>query len=238
MCVSAGVSFGMAGLLMTGGIFAASHAQKTDRRYLPMAMFPVFVGLQQALEGLVWLESGDGALQNLRLAALGYLFFVWITWPAYVPYMTARLEENKQRADWFLRCAQAGFVLGLVLYLPNFWHPDWLHVSIINHSVAYQCTYITDAVVPREVTYLIYLALIGLPPLFSSHRALKIFGAGLIISVPLTYFSFSAARISILCFFAAVMMLYIVYVIVEDKCSFSAKPKRRHEAEKTSWFTS
>lgn len=36
--------------------------------------------------------------------------------------------------------------------------------------------------------------------------------------VPLTYFFFSYAHISVLCFFVAVMTIYIIYVILEDKC--------------------
>lgn len=216
MCVSAEVSFGMAGLLVAGGTFAIQKARHTDIRYVPLAAFPVLVGVQQAVEGTVWIQADAENLQHL--AALVYLFFTWMVWTSYVPYMTARLEGSRRKRLLFLRFAQAGFVLGLVLYLPNFWNPDWLEVGIINHSIAYQCTLITDSVLPRSVPYFLYLALIALPPLLSSHRALNIFGAGLVAFVPLTYFFFYYAHISVLCFFAAVMTLYIIYVILHDKC--------------------
>jgi hypothetical protein len=113
-------------------------------------------------------------------------------------------------------------MLGLVLYLPNFWNPEWLKVSIINHSIAYQYTFITDNTLPRAIPYLLYLSLIALPPLLSSHRALNIFGAGLVAFVPLTYFFFYYAHVSVLCFFAAGMTLYIIYVILHDKCKTTA----------------
>ncbi|HBR69695.1 MAG TPA: hypothetical protein DEA55_10010 [Rhodospirillaceae bacterium] len=227
MCVSAEVSFGMASLLAAGGIFSVYKASKTDMRYVPLALFPIFVAVQQMLEGFVWIGV-ESSVFYLRMAALGYLFFAWIVWPSFVPYMTAKLEEEPRRKKILLNFAQAGFLLGLILYLPNFWHPEWLNVEIINRSIAYKCTLITDNIMPKTVTYLFYLSMIGLPPLLSSHRALNIFGAGLIAAVPLTYFFFSYAHVSVLCFFAALMTLYIIYVILEDKCearSFMALSK-------------
>ena len=206
----------MAGLLMAGGAFAVHKARYTDMRYVPLAAFPVIVGVQQAVEGVVWTQADAENLQ--RMAALVYLFFTWLVWTSYVPYMTAKLERNRQKRQWFLRFAQAGFVLGLVLYLPNFWYADWLKVNIINHSIAYHCIFITDNALPRTVPYFLYLFLIALPPLLSSYRALNIFGAGLVAFVPLTYFFFYYAHVSVLCFFAAVMTLYIIYVILHDKC--------------------
>ena len=217
MCVSAEVSFGMAGPLVAGGAFAIRKAQKTDTRYVPLALFPVLVGVQQAMEGFVWMAAENGAAY-LRMAALGYLFFTWLVWPSFVPYMTARLEDNGDKQKLFFYIAQAGMVLGLVLYMPNFWNEGWLSVEIISHSIAYQCTHLGDQYIPHRIPYGFYLAFISLPPLLSSHRSLNIFGAGLVAFVPLTYFFFASAQISVLCFFAAVMTLYIIYVILEDKC--------------------
>lgn len=218
MCVSAEVSFGMAGLLVAGGVFATRKAHETDARYIPLALFPVLVGIQQAMEGFVW-TGAEGGAAYLHMAALGYLFFTWLVWPSYVPYMTAWLEPEMGKRKLLLFIAQAGLILGLILYLPNFWQAGWLNIEIINHSVAYQCTHITDSFVSHKWSYGLYLAIIGCSPLLSSYRALKIFGAGLITFVPLTYFFFYYAQVSVLCFFAALMTFYIIYVILEDKCS-------------------
>lgn len=219
MCVSAAVSFGMAGLLTAGGALALRKALQADKHYVPLAVFPVFVGVQQAIEGGVWLAAEAGAAGWLRLLALGYLFFVWMVWPVWVPYMTANLESKTGRRHLFHFLALAGFLLGLILYLPNFWNPDWLRVWIVHRSIAYQCTFIVDPVVSRTPVYLLYLFLVVAAPLLSSHRALNIFGIGLAAFVPLTYFFFSYADISVLCFFAAITTLYILHLIVEDRCA-------------------
>lgn len=219
MCISAEVSFGLAGFLVAGGAFATRKAWELDARYLPLALFPVLIGAQQFIEGMVWLEAASHDQGLLRMAALSYLFFVWLVWPVWVPYMMARLEPGEQKRKLCMRIAQLGFVLGLILYLPNFWQLSWLTIETDKHSIVYQCTFITDAVFPKDVVYLLYLSIIALPPLLSSHRALNLFGASLVIIVPVTYFFFSYAHVSVLCFFAAFMTIYIVYVILEDRCA-------------------
>ena len=219
MCVSAEISFGLSGLLVVGGGYAVHKARETDERYVPLALFPVLVGVQQFIEGIVWVEAATYDQDLLRIAALGYLFFVWMIWPVRVPYMTARLEDNLQKRKLFQYFTLAGLVLGSILYLPNLWRPDWLGIEIVRHSVAYQCTYLTDSVLPIDLLYLVYLSIIALPPLLSSFRALNILGAGLVSFVPLTYFFFSYAHVSVLCFFAAVVTLYIIYIILEDRCA-------------------
>lgn len=219
MCVSASVSFGMSGLLMTGGLYAAHKASIIDKRYLPLALFPFCVGLQQLAEGLVWIAWDLHANNLLRAASLSYLFFVWIFWPVWVPYMTLVLEENDKIKKILYAFIVSGLLLGMILYLPNFWNASWLHTEIVKHSVAYRCTLAADLIFPRSLTYLMYLACIGIPPLFSSHRALNLIGATLICSANLTYFFFSYAEISVLCFFAAAVTVYILYVILGNKCA-------------------
>jgi len=73
-------------------------------------------------------------------------------------------------------------------------------------------------ILPRQVTYFIYLAIIGLPPLLSSYWHMRIFGLALIISVTLTYFFFVYAATSVLCFLGALATLYILFIILRDKC--------------------
>jgi hypothetical protein len=90
-------------------------------------------------------------------------------------------------------------------------------VSIVRHSVYYRCIFLPDAYFPRVITSFVYLALVGLPPLLSTHPSLRLFGAGLVLSTVLTYLFFSYAEISVLCFFAAALTLYIVYIILCDR---------------------
>lgn len=197
MCISATVSFSMAGLLIAGGGFCVHKARQINRKYVPLALFPVFVGIQQFIEGYVWTGIDLHNQQIVIIAALAYLFFAWMVWPVWVPYMVWHMEDKTRPRKRFLYFSIAGAVLGLVLYLPNFWHPEWLTVEAIRHSIAYQCTLITDLIIPPRMTYVFYLSLIGLPPLLSSHRFIRIFGIGLVTAVPLTVFFFLCSRIRV-----------------------------------------
>jgi len=218
MCFSEASSFGMGGLLIAGGGLCLYRSWKTNKWYFPMAMFPFFVGIQQTIEGFVWLGAETNDSTMTCDASLGYMFFVWIFWPLWVPFMTYSLEPNEKKRRLFIYFAAAGVLWGAILYVPYFWNQGWLSVGIVKHSIAYNCEFISDIILPRQVTYFIYLAIIGLPPLLSSHLHMKVFGLILIISVLLINLFFVYAVTSVLCFFGAFTTLYILYIILQDKC--------------------
>jgi hypothetical protein len=221
MCFSEASSFGMGGLLIAGGGLCLYKSWKTNKRYLPMAIFPFCVGIQQTIEGLVWLGAENNNATMMYDASLGYMFFVWIFWPLWVPLMTYTLEPNENKRRLFIGFAVAGVLWGTILYIPYFWHQGWLNAHIVEHSISYSCKFVPDVILPRQVIYFIYLAIIGLPPLLSSHWHMKIFGLMLVISVLLTNLFFVYATTSVLCFFGAFITLYILYIILYDKCSKS-----------------
>ncbi len=74
MCLSAQVSFAASVFLMVGGTAITIVAARKNRRYVPMALMPLFAGLQQFTEGNVWLGmTGDNAFQALW-GAFGFIF--------------------------------------------------------------------------------------------------------------------------------------------------------------------
>ena len=54
--------------LVAGGIFATTKAAQINKRYLQVALMPLFAGLQQFLEGKVWWGAEDF---GIILEALG-----------------------------------------------------------------------------------------------------------------------------------------------------------------------
>jgi hypothetical protein len=60
MCLSAEVSFAASVFLVGGGAFAVWKATQINLRYLPVALMPLFAGLQQFMEGNVWLGVNGG----------------------------------------------------------------------------------------------------------------------------------------------------------------------------------
>ena len=143
MCLSQTVSFAASGLLVTGGVLATGKAWAINRRYLPVALMPVFAGLQQFAEGNVWLGVNTGDPATTLLGALGFIFFTWFMWPFWIPLASWVLEPpGSRRKPWMAAMAAAGLAFGLALYVPHLVNPDWVEVTVNRDSLAYEGTMI------------------------------------------------------------------------------------------------
>ena len=219
MCFSEPVSFAAAGLLVVGGAFASWKAGKINKRYLPIAFMPVMAGIQQFMEGHVWMGLNHGDTFMVWWAAMGFIFFSWFMWPVWIPLGVYALEPPESpRKKVFLFFAMAGVVLGLALYIPHLLNPDWVSVSINKNSLAYEDTMFLDYLIPRSLTYTIYLFLIITPPLLSSYLHVRLFGLTLIVIVILIYFFLIYAYISFFCLLAGIGTLHLIYIVLRNKC--------------------
>ncbi len=73
MCLSAQVSFAASVFLVVGGTTITIVAARKNWRYVPMALMPLFAGLQQFMEGNVWLGmTGYNPLQVLWGRSVSY----------------------------------------------------------------------------------------------------------------------------------------------------------------------
>ena len=92
MCFSAQASFitGV-GLL---GLGALTIKRVRTRRELPYALIPLLFGIQQLLEGMLWLTFTKSApALNTWLTYL-YLLFANVLWPIYVPLAVLARRMN------------------------------------------------------------------------------------------------------------------------------------------------
>lgn len=223
MCFSAEVSFTAAAILLPAGAIGVQRAYRTDRRYLPFAALPIFFGLQQLFEGLVW--TGNALLSDnmVQRFSLAYMFFSWLAWPVWVPFSTYFLEPCGRRYV-YLTFAIIGGMLGALQYFPYFAHEGWLVTKFLPHAISYQGTVLFDFLMRREITYALYLFVIIAPLLTSSDRRAQIFGILISVVATVTYLFFQFAYISVFCFGGAVMTLYIVYAV------FRAEAPEREKA--------
>jgi hypothetical protein len=214
----------MAGLLCGGGAFAVYKSSKIDKAYLAAAMMPLMVGVQQLAEGVVWSSLTYDLPRLTIIASAIYLYFVWIVWPVWVAFLTLCLEPERGKKLLFGAISLTGLGLGAFLYLPYYFGENSFGAYIAHHSIAYQRPPLLDEFNLRHWSYAAYLAIIALPPLLSSHKALRLFGIMLLAFVPATYLAFAHAYISVLCFFAALCCLYLGYVIIHDLCGLKSPP--------------
>tara|TARA_B100000508_G_C11433468_1_gene264668 strand:+ start:115 stop:795 length:681 start_codon:yes stop_codon:yes gene_type:complete len=217
--MSESVSFVAGGMLLAGGAYAAWKAYKINIRYFPVALMPVLAGIQQMMEGHVWMGLNDGDPNMVWWGAMGFIFFSWLMWPTWIPFSIYFLEpKGSKRKTTLLMFAFAGLALGLTLYIPHLINPDWVKVVISNHSISYEDTMFLDYFIPRELTYLIYVFLIITPPLISSYFHMRLFGLTLVAVIAVVWVFLSYAYISFFCLLAGVATLHLIYIIVHNKC--------------------
>lgn len=213
MCFSATVSFATGALLLPVGAYAVQQARWRDSRYLPLAAFPIFFGMQQGFEGALWLGLEGGATSYQTEAALGFLFFAFLFWPFMVPFAVWRLESGGPKGRKMGLIVLLGLLFGAVLYLPLLWDESRVMPAIVHHSITYPVALITDGRLPRPVNCLIYALIVSLPLLFASHRPVRVYGGILVVSVVLSAGLFHYAFTSVWCFFAALLSLYTVRIV-------------------------
>ncbi|MCF6220103.1 MAG: hypothetical protein L3J65_03235 [Robiginitomaculum sp.] len=219
MCLSASVSFIAAGALTTGGAFAVWRAWTINKRYLPIALMPIFAGIQQFMEGHVWMGLNAGTPDMIWWAAMGFILFSWLMWPTWVPFAMYFLEPpGSKRKKPLMLFALAGLIFGLTLYIPHLFNPDWVQVKISNKSITYEDTMLLDYIIPRWGTYAIYMVLLIIPPMLSTYKHMRIFGMTMIAVVVIVWAFFSYANISFFCLLAGAATLHLIYIIVNNKC--------------------
>ena len=212
MCFSAEASFTAAAVLIPAGTFSMYRAWQTDRRYVPICTLPLLFGLQQLMEGFVWTNGARGDLSLAHGFSIAYMFFAWLAWPIWVPFSVFFLEPTR-RKPFYLVAAVLGAIVGAGQYLPYFVHGDWLTITFLGHAIRYEGVELFDYLMDRNLTYASYLAIIILPPLMSTHKEVRVFGALIALAVAITYAFFRFAYISAFCFLGALMSLYLLLII-------------------------
>ena len=222
MCFSATASFTSAALLVPLGMTTSWRACRDGRtELLPLALMPVGFGLQQALEGGVWLGLNQGSLAALpRIAALAYLFFALAFWPIWIPFVALRLSLTGQ-ASWRVdgrrrrllqRLQGLGLLLAVALWLPLLLQPDRIQPLVVNGSIDYGLTLLLSGVVANFVPA-VYAAVISGPLLLLPSARLRGFGIALLVSGVVAEWLYRHAFASVWCYFSAVLSGLIVWMV-------------------------
>lgn len=221
MCFSATASFTAAALLVPAGIYCAKKATPLSKPYWAIGLFPLLFGVQQALEGLVWLALESNDPQSIRYSALGFMLFSHFFWLFWVPIASAVLEPRGLKRNIFLALAIFGGLYGASMYLPLLVQANWLTVNLVQHSISYEAQLIYDGYVPRLALRVLYAVIVLSALLFSSDRYIRLFGILIAISVVVATVFFGYAFISVWCYFAALLSLYVLYMmrrITREQC--------------------
>jgi hypothetical protein len=222
MCFSAPASFTSGSMLIAIDTYCLYHSRTKDKKYLLFALIPLFFGIQQYLEGFIWLGVSGGQQALINIVAYVYLFFAFAFWPFFVP-VAVFLMQNKERPPVkaiVFTMILIGLGVAIGSYLPLLLGKITFQVRAIHHSLAY----VTSRPVFLDNLFIsLYVIAVILPFLVVSDPRMKIFGAMLLLSTLLTNFFYYYAFASVWCLFAAILSLYIAYIM-------STLPHKDHKA--------
>lgn len=197
MCFSATASFVAAGGLSAAGILAL---KKSDKKTRLIALIPLLFGIQQFFEGLQWLVPHPSS-ESLILG-YGFLFFAFLLWPTYFPLSLYVIEKNEKRKKILLGVLIAGILTTLNLLIVILTNP--MNIEALSCGILYDVN-----ISLSNAGLLIYVAVVNIGPLISTHKPMRSFGIILAISALISYLFFAKTFISTWCFFAAVLSIFI-----------------------------
>ncbi|MDF5946670.1 hypothetical protein P4129_06530 [Pseudomonas aeruginosa] len=189
-----------------------------SRRELPYAAIPLLFGVQQLLEGMLWLTFPDRApLLNVALTHL-YSFFSHVLWPIYVPLAALALESVRWRRRVLVAIAVAGALVGLYLLAMLVKLP--ITARVVGQHILYDSPHFYVM-----TTMALYLIGTCANLMVSSHRRVAAFGVAAFVSAIAAYMFYATWFISVWCFFAAVLSFIVLWQFREPRARL-AVPRR------------
>lgn len=201
MCFSATASFTAGAALLVVGAVTTRFVRRP--REIPYALIPVLFGIQQLIEGSLWLTFPDKApLLNIVLT-YAFSVFSHVLWPIYVPIAVYLLETVAWRRKALLVAATGGTVVGLYLLY------NLIRLPIIATAAEGHIDYVSPHFyIP--VAMALYVLGTCVSPLLSSHPWVRWFGGAAILSFIAAGAFYLVWFISVWCFFAAIMSVMVL----------------------------
>jgi hypothetical protein len=209
MCFSANASFIAGAAISAVGIVTLKKVQAPSQ--IVFASIPLIFGIQQISEGVLWLTIPDPTYAGVQqFATYTFLIFARVVWPLWVPIAIYLLEyEGKRRKMekilMLMGIAVSTYFLFHLLVQPS-------EAIISEHHVFYRHDYPTSLKLYINIFYGIVTVL----PLFLSRfKRMWWLGAVIGISYIAAAFFFKQYAFSVWCFFAAVISMFVYYIMNE-----------------------
>lgn len=198
MCFSAPVSFIAGVALVATGVATTRKAPKHERM---VAIVPFIFGVQQLMEGGLWLTLGSVPWSTFF--TYGFLLFAYVIWPVYTPIAVLSIETSPTRR----KILKAFAVLGAIV-------SGYLLLNMFTHNIMNEVTQKGSLTYAQIVTFwkaasVLYIAVTCGSCLLSSRKFIRIFGILLCLSLIAAGLLYLTSFGSVWCFFAALLSLWI-----------------------------
>jgi hypothetical protein len=213
MCFSASASFIAGATLMVAGV--ATLRLVTRPSQIPFALVPLLFGVQQVIEGLIWLSFGDrSTIDNASLTVV-YSVFSHVLWPIYVPFAVGLLETVPWRRKALAVCQVAGLAVGLYLLYFIVQYP--VMSRVLGRHIVYESPHFYIAGI-----IILYLISTCVSSMLSSSNIIRVFGVLAVVTFLAAYAIHVATLVSVWCFFAA-LLSFIIYLYFRHERTESSR---------------
>ncbi len=200
MCFSPLASFGTGTALVLVGTLCVRRAQSP--REWPYALIPLCFGVQQLLEGGLWLSLGSAQACLSAQLTLGYSVFSQVFWPTVIPLAVYSLEPAGPRRRVIGLMALGGSVVGS--YLAWYMAQTPVIAQVHGGHIAYVFAHFH-----QPLATVLYLLAACLAPLVSSWSQVRWFGFFISLSLLATAYFYAQWFISTWCFFASCLSVLV-----------------------------
>lgn len=213
MCFSASASF-IAGISLSAiGLLTVKKAKR--KAEVPFALIPLLFGIQQLIEGALWLSFRFDAPMLNAASTYAFSLFSHTLWPIFVPFAVGLLEPVRWRCNVMFFFQFLGLFIGLYLLYFIVRYPV---TAVAGENIVYVSPHFYQA-----PAMLLYLSATCVVSFFSSHRLVQVFGVLALVLFFIAYWFFTIALFSVWCFFSAVLSVIILLHFLTNTVTSTAR---------------
>lgn len=220
MCFSAEASFAGGVIVSAIGVVTIRKVHKPSQ--ILFASIPLFFGLQQIAEGLLWITLPTSEYIGLRhVSTYIFLAMAQVIWPMLIPLSVLLMEKSENKRKYLLGLFFTGVLLSLyyIVCLISF---D-VRPEIQGFHVYYDNDFPASLRIPAFGIYLVAT----ITPLFvSSIKRTHMLGILMTLSCLITGIFFTQYLLSVWCFFAALISGVIYWILHDSKKLFNIEKLR------------
>ena len=214
MCFSAEASFAGGVIISAIGVATIREVHKPSQALF--AGIPLFFGIQQITEGLLWVTIPLPDFINIeKISTYLFLSMALVIWPSMIPLSVSMMEEDRKRKKMLRLFIIPGLMLS-IYYL----------VCLILFRVqpqisGYHILYSNDF--PRALSnpaFIIYLFVTITPLFISGVKKTWLMGILMTLSCLVTAIFFTQFLTSVWCFFAALISVVVFWILSDSKRTF------------------
>jgi hypothetical protein len=211
MCFSASASFGAGVFLTSVGVIATKNVNY--KKQILFASIPILFGIQQITEGFLWLSLTSRRNYWLQQFTT-YLFLIiaQIIWPIIIPLaIYIKDKTNRYKTIKILLLSTGIIVSGYLTYcLATF----KVEAQIVGMHILYNENFPPQF---HNLSGLLYIIATATMPLLSDNKLMRYLGITILVSYFFTKIFYSGYEISVWCFFASIISIIILKIILHSK---------------------